>query len=216
MTTELAEAVEALTKPSRTKVIRDDGSTIVVEHEPLLVQLETAVTSAIGNGGGGGTATGSVINDAALYQLLLIKTQIGDWCRLAGVRPDRQNTTVTLERWFVAQDGSSVFHTRTLEQWADTITDLLDPPKTVPLDGPCPVCKATSWEDGTGDTRTIRASPVAVLYDQATLHASLRAVCRVVECSAEWSGADAVQELIEEMSEGDSESAILGQEADRG
>lgn len=200
MTTELAEAVEALTRPSRTKVIRDDGSTIVVEHEPLLVQLETAVTSAVGNGGGGGTATGSVINDAALYQLLLIKTQIGDWCRLAGVRPDRQNTTVTLERWFAAQVNESTFHTRTLETWAATITELLDPPKTVPLAGPCPVCKATNW---IGLDGSLRASPVAVLYDQATLHASLRAVCRVVECSAEWSGADAVQELIEEMTEGE-------------
>lgn len=210
MTTELAEAVEALTKPSRTKVIRDDGSTIVVEHEPLLVQLETAVTSAIGNGGGGGTATGSVINDAALYQLLLIKTQIGDWCRLAGVRPDRANTTVTLERWFASNSGSSVFHTRTLEQWADTITDLLDPPKTVPLAGPCPVCKAVNW---VGLDGSLRASPVAVLYDQATLHASLRAVCRVVECSAEWSGADAVEELVEEMTE--QEQTETG-EVDRG
>lgn len=200
MTTELAEAVERLTKPSRTKVIRDDGSTTTVTHDPLLVQLETAVTSAIGNGGGGGTATGSVINDAALYQLLLIKTQIGQWCHAAGVTPDRQNTTVTLERWFAAQTVTSVFHTRTLEQWADTITELLDPPKTVPLAGPCPVCKAANW---TGLDGSLRASPVAVLYDQATLHASLRAVCRVVECSAEWWGADAVQELVEEMSERD-------------
>jgi len=201
MTTELAEAVERLTKPSRTKVIRDDGSTILVEHEPLLVQLETAVTASFGaSASGGGSATGSVINDAALYQLLLIKTQIGDWCRLAGVRPDRQNTTVTLERWFASNSGSSVFHSRTLEQWADTITELLDPPKTVPLAGPCPVCKAVNW---VGLDGSLRASPVAVLYDQATLHASLRAVCRVVECSAVWSGADAVQELIEEMTERD-------------
>lgn len=198
MTTELAEAVEALTKPSRTKVIRDDGSTIVVEHEPLLVQLEAAVTSAIGNGGGGGTATGSVINDAALYQLLLIKTQVGDWCRLAGVTPDRQSATVSLERWSLAFMGDGVWQTRTLHEWAQTITDLLDPPKTVPLAGPCPVCKQTNW---IGPDGNLRASPVAVLYDQTTLHASLRATCRVETCGAEWTGADAVQELIEEMSE---------------
>ena len=208
---ELLNAVHALTEPSRTKVIQGDRVSTVT-HDPLLVQLEAAVTSAIGNGGGGGSATGSVINDAALYQLLLIKTQIGDWCRLAGVTPDRKDVSVSLQRWHAAFLGESDFRTRTLQGWAQTIVDLLDPPKTVPLAGPCPVCGAINW---VGPDGSLRASPVAVLYDQTTLHASLRAVCRVVECAAEWSGADAVQELIEEMTERDSETAATGREDER-
>ena len=215
MSTDLVDAVNALIRPSRSKVIQGDRVSTVT-HDPLLVQLEAAVTASFGaSASGGGSATGSVINDAALYQLLLIKTQIGDWCRLAGVTPDRQSATVSLERWSLAFMGDGAWQTRTLLEWAQTITDLLDPPKTVPLAGPCPVCKATSWEDGVGESRTIRSSPVAVMYDQTTLHASLRATCRVETCGAEWSGADAVQELIEELSEHDPETTVSGREDER-
>lgn len=201
---DLLDAVDALTKPTRTKVIRDDGSTVLVDHDPLLVQLEDAVTSAIGNGGGGGSATGSVINDEALYRLSVIRSQIGDWCRLVGARHVRDKSVLSLQRWHVAFIGRNLeadFYVRALHGWAATITELLDPPKTVPLDGPCPVCKAVNW---VGPDDSLRASPVAVLYDQTTLHQSLRAVCRVEGCDAEWVGADAVQELIEEMTERDS------------
>jgi len=198
--TDLMDAVDALTKPSRTKIPQGDQWT-TIHHDPLLVQLEDAVTSAIGNGGGGGSATGAVINDAALSQLLQIKSQITGWCHQFGATPDRKNVSVSLSRWLVAFMGSNrnpAGPTRMLQDWAATIQELLDPPKTVPLKGACPVCSATSWE---GPDGAYRASPVAVLYDQSVLHASLRAVCRVVACGAEWVGADAVQELVEEMTE---------------
>jgi hypothetical protein len=198
--TDLIDAVTALTKPTRTKVVRDDGSTTTVRHDALLVQLEAAVTSAIGNGGGGGSATGSVLNDAALQRALIIRSQIGDWCRLVKVRPSR-DTVDDLTRWLVAftgRDQEADFYTRTLHDWAATIINLLDPPKTVPLAGACPVCKATSW---TGDDGSYRASPVAALYDHANPMRSARAVCRAGECGTEWVGADAVEELIAEMSE---------------
>jgi len=200
VTSDLLDAVDALTKPTRSKVIQGDTVT-VVNHDPLLRQLEDAVTSAIGNGGGGGSATGSVINDAALQQLLIIKSQIGDWCRIVGARHDRQDAVRSLRRWYVAflgGTGESDFYVKALRGWAATITDLLDPPKTVPLAGACPVCKAVNWS-GPDDTQ--RASPVAVLYDHADPYRSVRAVCRVESCDAEWVGADAVEELVEEMTE---------------
>ena len=202
MTSDLLDAVDALTKPTRSKVIQGDVVT-VVNHDPLLRQLEDAVTSAIGNGGGGGSATGSVINDAALQQLLIIKSQIGDWCRPVGARHERADSVVSLRRWYAGFIGRNIeadFYTRTLRGWAATIQDLLDPPKTVPLAGACPVCKAVNWS-GPDDTQ--RASPVAVLYDHADPYRSVRAVCRVESCDAEWVGADAVEELVEEMSETD-------------
>ena len=202
MTSDLLDAVDALTKPTRSKVIQGDTVT-VVNHDPLLRQLEDAVTSAIGNGGGGGSATGSVINDAALQQLLIIKSQIGDWCRLVDAKHDRGDTVLSLRRWYVqfaGQNAEVSFYLNTLRTWAAMITDLLDPPKTVPLAGACPVCKAVNWS-GPDDTQ--RASPVAVLYDHADPYRSVRAVCRVESCDAEWVGADAVEELVEEMSEAD-------------
>lgn len=206
--TDLIDAVSALTKPSRTKVVRDDGSTTVVAHDALLVQLEAAVTSAIGNGGGGGSATGSVINDAALARLLQISSQIRKWCRQADVQVTRYAVD-NLERWKVAALAFDTYgQVIILEQWAYDIRNLLDPPKTVPLSGACPVCKAVNWEEGEGENRTIRASPVAALYDHANPYRSVRAVCRAGECGTEWLGADAVEELIAEMSE-DPETAVF-------
>ena len=201
MSTDLIQAVDALVKPSRTKVVRDDGTTTVVRHDALLVQLEVAVTSAIGSGGGGGSATGSVVNDAALARLSQIGSQIRDWCRQVDIQPTREPVS-NLERWrVVALSLDTTGHVVILERWADDIRNLLDPPKTIPLNGPCPVCGATNWEDGEGENLTVRASPVAVEYDHANPYRSARAVCRAGECGTVWVGADAVEELVSEMSE---------------
>jgi hypothetical protein len=199
---DLLSAIDDLTKPTRTKVIQGDHVTTVV-HEPLLVQLEQAVTSAIGNGGGGGSATGSVLNDEALQRLFIIRSQLGDWCRLLGVRPSRTDAVKDLRAWYVAFLGTNAeqeFYTRTLHGWAATIRELIDPPKRVPLRDPCPVCKASQW---TGVDGGLRASPVAVEYDHGDPYRTVKAVCRAEGCGAEWVGANAVEELIEEMGESD-------------
>jgi len=191
---DLTEAVEALTKETRTKVMQGTEVTVIT-HDPLLQQLEDAVTSAIGNGGGGGQATGVPLNSAALFEASKIRTKLGTWCRDAGV-PVTRNLVTDLTRWSVAfMAQASDWHVRELRGWAWTIRDLLDPPKRVPLADPCPACTATKLvgEDGS-------SSPAVVVeYDQVVLHASLRAVCRV--CLVEWVGPDAVDELVMEMKE---------------
>ena len=208
--TELLDAVEALTKPLAMKIIRDDGTTTRITHDPLLVQLQDAVTSAIGNGGGGGTATGSVLNDEAWYRLSLIRTQLGDWCRMVDVRPTRTDAVKDLRAWhvaFLSRNLDPRGYTRMLEGWAVTIRDLLDPPKRVPLRGACPVCSADHWFGVDGSRR---ASPVAVEYDYANPYRSVRAVCRVVGCGTEWTGVEAVEELVAEMTEGDAVQHDVG------
>ena len=197
---DLLEAVDQLTKPTRTKVIQGDHVTTVV-HEPLLVQLEQAVTSAIGNGGGGGSATGSVLNDEALQRLFIIRSQLSGWCRDVDVRPTRTDAVKDLRAWYINFMGTNVdpdFYTRTLNGWAATIRELIDPPKRVPLRDPCPVCKASQW---TGVDGGLRASPVAVEYDHGDPYRTVKAVCRAEGCGAEWVGPNAVEELIEEMGE---------------
>ena len=176
---------------------------LTVFTDALLVQLQDAVTSAIGNGGGGGTATGSVLNDEAWYRLSLIRSQLGDWCRMVDVRPTRTDCVKDLRAWHVAFLGSNVdpaFYVRTLVGWAFTIRELIDPPKRVPLRGACPVCGADHWFGVDGSRR---ASPVAVEYDHSNPYRSVRAVCRVGSCGTEWTGVEAVEELVAEMTEHD-------------
>lgn len=197
--TDLIEAVHALTKGTRTKVVRDDGSTTVVRHDALLVQLETAVTSAItGNGGGAGAPTAVLVNSAALQRASIIRSQITEWCQLAKVRVTRDSTR-DLTAWMIAYTGRDLeadWYTRTLHGWARTIRELLDPPKRIPLVDPCVACGATKYVNESGEEIP---SPLVVEYDHVALHSSLRAVCRV--CEVSWDGPEAVAELVTELKE---------------
>ena len=191
MTTDLDAAVFALTNPTTTKVPVGDRW-VTVHHEPLLVQLQEAVTSAIGNGGGGGQVTGVPLNSMALYHLEVILSQLRDWCRMVWVRPTR-NPVADLLAWRDAFTGSGVFHATKLEEWAGTIRELLDPPKRVPLADPCVACKADKVVDPEGAV----SRPVVVEYDQADPLRTAVARCRV--CDARWSGVEAIEELMEEL-----------------
>ena len=195
--TELIDAVDALTKPVPTKIVRDDGSTTRIVHDPLLTQLEAAVTGAVGtDAGAGGQSTGNVINGPAMYLMSVIGSQIGDWCRMANVKPTRKPVD-DLRRWLVValsfQDAS--FYVKAMQGWADDIRELLDPPKRIPLVDPCVACGASKFVTADGDERP----PVVVEYHPAVLHSSMRAVCRA--CELTWTGVDAVEELVAEMKE---------------
>lgn len=199
MTTDLDAAVTALTQPTESLVQVGD-KWVKVKHEPLLTQLEEAVRSSFGgSSAGGGSTSGSVLNSAAFYLASQILSQIGDWCRMVGVRPARDAVS-DLVAWSIVFQGSGEFHASQLERWAAEIRDLLDPPKRVPLNAPCAVCDATSHTDAEG----VVSLPVLVEYDSAlasydrvSAEATMRARCRV--CDAEWNGRDAIVELIEEL-----------------
>ena len=211
MNPDLTEAVTALTKPTRTKVIRDDGSTVNVDHDALLVQLEDAITSATtGNGGGAGAPTAVLVNSEALYRAMLIGSQIADWCRIVGVKPVRSDLSLSLSRWLVAFQATNTdrqFYIQALRQWAVTIEELLDPPRRLPLVDPCVACGAKEYVTADGERLPY---PVVVEYDRALLHASLRATCRA--CELVWTGPEAVDELVSEMKERHPETTRIVEE----
>lgn len=184
--TDLLEAVDALTKEKRTKVFQDDGTVAIVVHDPLLRQLKDAVTSAIGSGGGGGTATGSVLNDEALYRASIINAAIQSWCRMRGVTVSR-DMVVDLRRWhsaFLSSSAEPDFYIDQMRGWARTIRDLLDPPERVPLEPPCPMCGARTWPDTEGREVLF---PLLVTYrNEGESVVDERALCRA--CQFVWDG----------------------------
>lgn len=193
----LTTAVHRLTRVTRTKVIQDgdgsEGSNVaIVVHMPLLLQLSEAVTSAIGSGGGGGTATGSVLNDGA-YDLAVFKVRaaIGDWLRIEGVRPTR-DLVVDLEAWgsaFNRTDKEPAFYIRTMEGWAALIENLLDPPSRLELTEPCPVCNQDEYTDAEG--RTLKF-PVVIEF-RRDRPGEARGTCRA--CDKLWIGVLGLREL---------------------
>jgi hypothetical protein len=207
----LAAAVGALTDPVITHVTQTDDAgaylrTHTAEHEALLVQLDKAITSAIGNGGGGGSATGNVLNGKALYRAFLIRTELGSWCRMNGVKVTR-DLMVDLIAWFdlfKLTGNDSGFYVRQLNGWAKTIRDLIDPPQRVPQDIPCPVCGATKYTDEEGDIST---NPIVLEYHREDPIGTARVVCRNADCAAEWDNMEALNELKDELAEKEQHAA---------
>lgn len=182
--TGLLDAVDELTLPKRVKVMQDDG-VVSVSIPPLLTQLDDAVRSSMGGSQAGASLafTGSVVNDAALYKLMQIGSQVRDWCRLVGARVDRSDTGVSLRRWYARfPDDVSASHETVLRSWAAAIGSLLDPPRLRELPEVCPVCGASEWwRDG---ERFLH--PLVVLYRVEDPVGSARGMCRA--CEHVWSG----------------------------
>jgi hypothetical protein len=142
-----------------------------------------------------------VLNSGAFEMATHILTQIGDWCRMAGVRPARDAVS-DLTAWSLAYQGEGVFYTAQMERWADDIRGLLDPWKTCPINGACPApeCGATAYakDDGSVDRAVaVEYDSALASYDRRAAEATMRARCRV--CDAEWVGSEAITELIEEL-----------------
>lgn len=193
MSTDLIQAVDALTKPSRTKVVRDDGTMTAIVHEPLLVQLNNAIRSSIGGtiAGGGLSSERNLLDNEALFESIKITDAIGSWCRLAGVRPTKVPADDLLA-WFEANPDAGDFYTRTLEGWARFIRAKMDPTKALEIDGDCPECGAAVWADMEGG---LHARPVLVTYQPEAALETVTAACRVAECLAIWEGETAIRLL---------------------
>ena len=103
--TELLDAVDELTLPKPVKVQTDDGYTWATE-DALLVQLREAVSSSLnsGSGAGGSPSTRNVLDGDALQKAAIITSQIGDWCRMAGMTGDQitRDAVTDLRAWHAA------------------------------------------------------------------------------------------------------------------
>lgn len=128
--TELLDAVDALTKPSRERVTQEimktrlqpdgrpalDGNnepirdpkgqqTLTIEHPPLLQQLEDAIASTIGAGAGRSMLSKhalNVLDSDALFKFVKIRSAITDWCRIVNVRATR-HAVHDLRAWHAAR-----------------------------------------------------------------------------------------------------------------
>lgn len=197
----IREAITELTAPVVHHVpqIDDAGTwlkTSSVWLPSLLDQLSEAVTSTMGGQGNGSTLKHArqIIDSDALHMFLKIKSQIIDWCIMAGVKPGK-DAAENLMLWGDAievEDGG--FYARTMREWANQIRTKLDPPKRMEILHPCVVCEATVWVDDDGETRP---HPVEASYRPD--EGEVKIMCRA--CKTVWDGPDAAKELGEEIAE---------------
>ena len=129
MTEALLDAVDALTKPSRTKIIQDVYKTVMddnghpktddagnpvreisgtkatrLERPALLDQLDAAIRGTMAATGGNAASASSarnLLNAEALYQFIRIRSMIADWARRAEV-PRTADAAQELRLWYIA------------------------------------------------------------------------------------------------------------------
>ena len=202
--TELNDAVDDLTLPKPVKVQTDDGHTWATE-DALLVQLREAVSSSLnsGSGAGGLPSTRNVLDSDALHKAAIITSQIGDWCYQAGVKATR-DAVADLRSWhaaFISHDEPDEFYLRQMRTWATQIRAMVNPPKTIEITAPCPVCGQGEYVNDLGE-RIV--NPLALTYrpDSDHMWKNSRVLCRA--CATVWVGGDAMEELRDELNERDS------------
>ena len=191
-----------LTKPSRTKVVQDDGHVAVVELPSLLDQLDAAIRgSIVGIGGAGSLANErNMLDSDALYKAMTINSVVKDWARMAGVKPVYGATvTEILRRWHVAYIGKPTEHTadrfyvKQLTGWAEQITGMFNPPRIRELDDPCPKCHAAEWVNATDGLTYLRPLQVQFYPDMPDLVGNAKGICRA--CAKTWSARELAFEI---------------------
>lgn len=199
--TDLLDAVDDLTLPRNVKVPTDDGHTWATE-DALLVQLREAVSSSLnsGSGAGGSPSTRNVLDSDALYKASIITATIGDWCRIIGAKVTR-DAVVDLRAWhaaYLATNDPGEFYISQMRAWAGQIRTMVNPPKTVEITAPCPVCGQGSYVNDMGERIT---NPLILTYRPESEHLwkSSKVMCRA--CEAVWIGGGAMEELSDELKE---------------
>jgi len=200
-TNALLDAVDALTKPIRSKVIQDGpiGSglagqkTVTIEQAPLLTQLEDAIRATIGKGGSGSLANErNMLNVEALHKATIIRSQIREWAQAVNIEarpPDK--TGDILRRWYAAYTlrpttlDAERFYVRQMETWSGQIEAMFDPPRIHDLPNPCPVCGASEWVNDTDGLRYNRPLIIQFKPDGPDLIQQATGMCRA--CLKVWS-----------------------------
>lgn len=196
--TDLLDAVDDLTQPTKTRVIQtnDAGITCTSDAETpsLLDQLEASIQSSMGGSTSGSSLAfeGAPLNTAALFEAMKIATQIGDWCRIVGA-PVTKHLSEDLRAWYAATlskvNWDDTSYTRNLRRWAGTIRSLLDPPREKYLPDPCPNCgEKDFWKGG-----ELFMFPLVVKYRTEDPIGSATALCRA--CEKVWNARELAYEL---------------------
>ena len=177
MTDPLLDAVEDLTAPRNVPADTDTGRTWATE-DPLLTQLEDAISSTTGRTGGRSAAHTRMILDAdALMHFHRITSTIGDWCRMFRV-PVTRNPVTDLRAWYTAtltRNDTTDWYTAQLVGWANMIRQKLAPRITLEYMHACPECDATTYSDDDGNQIP---HPVVIDYDKGDPFQSVRWSCR--------------------------------------
>lgn len=180
----LRTVIDELTVPHLRTAVTPTGEQVTGREDPLLVQLEAAVSSDIGRGSGGSSSVtpGGVIDAHALDVLTEIRRLTAVY---APTPSPRETLSGWVRRWYWDTQRWDASPTDALQlcglalKWRAEILNIFEPVKRIPLRGlACPACGAVKVDTAEG------ASPAVVV----TVLATPEAVCGA--CGQRWTGGE--------------------------
>ena len=182
------ESVHQLTTTHEVTVGGKLGGTDTYERPALLVSLREACGASIGAAGGGATSKQTVpINAEATSLYLAISFEVKrDWARIVPARARLPFTSIEdrLWQWFThytseiagerattpAEEAAAA---KVLAGWVTAIEVLLDPPVTLLVQSPCPLCHQERARTDDSDSHAL-----VVSYQRESLSDSVTLACR--------------------------------------
>lgn len=209
MTDDFANVIDDLASGRIITTTLDDGTKVKVWHDPLLAQLRAAVAANL-TGGNGTVASAHRIplnaDALELYEQLetvISEAYVNEHLGVPGLLPEDNLKQLWVNRWLPYQEANDLDVLATedaVRGWRAQINNLFDPPKKIPLDLACPVCRQTHWINENGDQN--RALVMTYRADNPTR--TVRVTCHATRedgapCATVWDGYDAAKELGEEL-----------------
>ena len=179
--------VHEFTRPHKTTIDREDGTTEYVDVHSLLDQLSEAMTANRGTGGSGSLAKSPVSLNAVDLWLEIADTTLQHWPGRGRPHLARTPLPQRIQQWAAHALNSNNPQneedlSRYLNRWTSAVEALFEP--SVDLSAPCPDC-GESWfwtHDGVEDVKKR-----ALTYNQH------RAMCHC--CGQTWDGKGAMANL---------------------
>lgn len=194
-----------ITKVLQTKQVGDLEIACIsdVDHAPLLRMLRDAV--ATGNDGKNGATSGSSflpINPAAVEMWDAIVKQINTWHRALPAPREHKYIWERLREWYVdyenrrragkITESMEADTLKLVEGWARNISAMFDPPVTLEITSPCPICgERWAFDPRTGD----QIGALIIEYRNVGAETLDKATGLCRSCANVWHGRSALREL---------------------
>ncbi len=208
---ELLAAVDMLTKERVEEIFQSsDGRTwrTKITSPALIKQLRDSIVSTVGTHPVGGTLPNqrSVLDSDSYERYKKMVSSIGVLYGGQTAASQFPTPEQNLRIWYIGvsnqyrvgkiSDTNLKNYVRLLEGWVAMIDNKLNPPETLDIIAPCPVCLAIWAEEG---GERVRAIQIVYRLGIDRSVSSTRGKCRA--CSAAWKGTTGLQKLREMIDE---------------
>lgn len=170
---ELDQSVGLLTRPSKHLILTEDGSSVWVTSDPLLLQLALGIKSTQVGAAFKSSAGTPLPMDAGAYDLMEEIDQVtwDHWWQTHGLHYGHGKETLVsrLRTWTAVARAHEQLLTEAVKitsGWVSTIEGIFLPRRTREVQGHCPYCKVRKVATVDDEGHTVNRPALTLIYDR--------------------------------------------------